>query len=150
MQEYSLREINLKYDIDLILDIEKDCFPEYPWDINDFKLLQFNRKLKSHLIDVDGDIRGYIIFEKKFNSIQILNFAVSRCYHKMGYGKIMINKVLQNLNKKDCDSVFLYVIETNVGAQLFLQKCGFIAKSILRNYCNTSNDAYFMVKEAQK
>lgn len=148
MQEYTIRNVR-KNDFDQILSIENESFPN-PWNIDDFKSLQISKTAFCSVLECDDEIRGYIVYEKNGTQITISNIAVSKIYRKCGYGRALMNVVLLNLNKKNCNLVYLYVIETNVGAQLFLQKCGFIAKKIINNYFPKSRHAaYLMIKEAK-
>ena len=93
----------------------------------------------------DEQVVGFMIYELHKNQLHVLNFAVRPDVRRRCVGKQMLNKLVGKLSQNRRNRIVLEVRETNLAAQLFFQRSGFKAISVLRDYYDdTTEDAYVM------
>lgn len=128
--------ITLK-DIPRILEIEKLCYPSDPWSEEIFKNCLKQENCVGVVAFADDKILGYNIFEIYKNHKTILNIAVDPEWKKLGIGKKLIDAIKDNVK-----NIHTVVSEKNLLAHLFLQKNGFIATKVEREFFDKTEDAY--------
>lgn len=125
-----------------VLDIEQRSF-EFPWDEDAFIRCLRQRNAIGMVIEKDERIVGYVIYELHRTRLHIINFAVHPDFRRAGVGQQMIGKLIGKLAPQRRSQILLEVRETNVPAQLFFRKMGFLAVSVLKDfYDDTTEDAY--------
>jgi ribosomal-protein-alanine N-acetyltransferase len=77
--------------------------------------------------------------------LHVLNFSVCPAEKRSKIGTAMVEKLKSKLSRQRRNRVVLEIRETNLDAQLFFRKQGFLALSVLRDfYEDTVEDAYLM------
>lgn len=130
-------------DLKTISLIEQTVF-EYPWTQREFEYCLNDKRCKGLLVEDNNNIVGYVFFEIKNTSYQLLSLAVAPNARRRGLGALMLGSLIDSLNdvRKEISCV---VRESNLCAQLFLRSMGFRAQWTLRGFYRDSNeDAYKM------
>jgi len=120
----------------IIRYIDNMCFNEY--EIYDDDYLLNLIKLCSIYIAIDNiknTIIGYMIIENKENINYLHSIAILPKYQNQKIGTCLLNYIPHN-------SILLCVKRTNFIAQKLYINCGFIKKSIIKNYYLISNNEY--------
>ncbi len=134
----------IRRDMAEVLQIERESF-EFPWIDEDFIRCLRQRNCIGMVAEHEGRVVGFMIYELHRTRIHVLNFAVSKAYHRLGTGSQMIAKLVAKLSAQRRSRIVLEVRETNLGAQLFFRENGFRAISVLHKfYDDTPEDAYLM------
>jgi [ribosomal protein S18]-alanine N-acetyltransferase len=119
-------------DIPAILAIEKQVY-NYPWSEGIFK--DCMRIGYSCLVcdGIDGVI-GYGILTFAANEAHIMNVCVSPDEQGQGYGRRMIEQLIEVARSTEADSVFLEVRPSNEAAIALYEKMGFNEIGIRKDY----------------
>jgi ribosomal-protein-alanine N-acetyltransferase len=134
----------IRRDMGDVLNIEAQSF-EFPWNEEDFLCCLRQRNCIGMVADYEHCIRGFMIYELFQDRMHVMSFAVAQKFRRFGIGRHMMGKLVNKLSEQRRTSITLEVRETNLGAQLFFQKAGFRATSVLRDYYeDTCEDAYAM------
>jgi ribosomal-protein-alanine N-acetyltransferase len=126
----------IRRDMRKVLEIEKQCFPEYPWNENNFISFLRNRNCIGMVIhdlndpDMNDPIMGYMIYELHKNKLVIINLGVDPKYRRKGVGTQLINKLISKLSPDRRKSLIAEVRESNLAGQLFFKSNKFRAVSI--------------------
>jgi [ribosomal protein S18]-alanine N-acetyltransferase len=125
-----------------VLAIENTVF-SHPWSEDDFIACLRQRNCIGLVAKIDDIVVGYVIYELHKNRLHLLNMAVVPGFWKMGAGTALINKLKAKLNHDRRNRIVLEVRETNLHAQLFFKRHGFMAISVLKGfYPDGKEDAY--------
>lgn len=134
----------IRRDLPSVLDIEKDSFP-YPWDEREF-LYQVRQR---HVVMLVAEhvrtekILGYMVYNLRQDSIDLINFAVHPGYRRRSIGAQMVAKLISKLSSKRRNHVTLCVSEKNDPAHHFFKSQGFRATGVFRNFFGDQReDAY--------
>lgn len=134
----------IRRDMADVLEIERESF-EYPWSEEDFLNCLRQRNCIGMVAEHEGRVVGFMIYELFKAKLHVMSFAVASRLRRTNIGTQMIEKLINKLSQQRRQSISLEVRETNLAAQLFFQKQGFRATSVLRDfYEDTSEDAYQM------
>lgn len=134
----------IRRDMPEVNGIEQSSF-EFPWTEKDFFRCLRGRNCIGMVAEHDEQVVGFMIYELHNNQLHILNFAVRPDYRRRNVGRQMVEKLIGKLSQQRRNRIVLEVRETNLAAQLFFQKLGFKAISVLRDYYDdTVEDAYVM------
>lgn len=128
-----IRKMELK-DLEEVADLEKDLFSD-PWSLKSFHHEINNNRLAHYYILEDQDeIIGYFGFIIVLDECQIYNIAVSKEHQKMGYGKKMIEYIIDFCKKEDVKWIILEVREYNFPALELYMKYGFKKAARIEGY----------------
>lgn len=83
---------------------------------------------------------GFLVGEALPKSVQILHVAVARQYQRRRVGRHLLSWVRDTISQTTRNVVGAEVRETNLGAQMFLKKCGFTAVELLRDYYDDTGE----------
>ena len=134
----------IRRDMAEVLRIENESF-EFAWSEEDFLSCLRQRNCIGMVAEHDQRIVGFMIYELHKSRLNILNFAVADESRRMQVGTQMSQKLVDKLSQQRRNEIMLEVRESNLSAQLFFQRHGFRAVSILRqHYDDTTEDAYVM------
>jgi len=134
----------IRRDMDEVLHIEKLCFP-HPWSEEDFLIALRKSNCIGIVAEIKNRVIGYMIYELQKQRLEITNIAVDPWFQRSGVGRKMIQRLKDKLAPQRRTEITAPVRESNLGAQLFLQACGFRAGEIHRGqYTDTGEDAYLM------
>lgn len=135
----------IRRDLPFVLNIEQASF-EFPWTEDEFIQCLRQRECIGMVAERNEDVLGYMIYELHRSRIHLASFAVHPNFLRQGIGRSMIEKLIAKLEFQRRNRITTEVRETNLTAQLFLRKMGFIAHNIRKNaYEMTSEDAYDMI-----
>lgn len=116
----------------------------HPWDLDDFKAVSSEQDWCLLGLWVQEILKGYLCFKFKKDHVFIESILVDHDIQKQGYGKYLIQSLLEGLKTKPL-LVRLAVRETNLDAQLFFKSQGFRAIKVVRDHFeDCSEDAYLM------
>lgn len=136
--------VDLTYDtIDEVYNIEAKSF-SIPWSKSQFQEEIINQFAKYFCLKMDNKIVGYVGMWQILDEGHITNVAVLEEYRKCGYGKTLINRLIEYAKEKKLIFLTLEVRITNTPAISLYEKCGFKKVGIRKNYYENSIDALLM------
>ena len=135
----------VRRDMPRILAIENQSF-EFPWPEEEFLYWLRQKNIYGMTAEFDDWVIGFVIYQFRQTSFQLLNLAVSGAYRHRGVGSLIVSKLAKRLCcRSQRTRIVTEVRETNLPALSFFRSLGFHAVSILRGYySDTSEDAYLM------
>ncbi|HMO16039.1 MAG TPA: ribosomal protein S18-alanine N-acetyltransferase [Pirellulaceae bacterium] len=134
----------IRRDMQEVTRIEENSF-EFPWSEQDFYHCLRGRNCIGMVAEHDEQVIGFMIYELHQEQLHILNFAVRPDFRRRNIGRQMVEKLIGKLSQQRRTRIILEVRETNLAAQLFFQRMGFVAVTVLRDYYDdTVEDAYVM------
>lgn len=134
-------------DLDKVLELEKVLFSD-PWTYENY-LYELNDNPYSNLyiIKNDQDIIGYAGLWVLFEQGQITTIGINPKYQKQGYGKILLEYLINQAKAKEAETISLEVRVSNDTAIALYEKYGFITINIRKAYYQDNyEDAYLMMK----
>ncbi len=134
----------VRRDMPAVLAIEAQCF-ELPWLETDFIQCLRNRNVIGMVATVENDtvVAGFMIYELHKHRLHVLDFAVHDDWRYKGIGASMVKKLTTKLSSDRRSRVTLEIRDSNLDAQLFFKRMGFLCVRVLRDfYDDTTDDAY--------
>lgn len=137
-----------EYDLDRIMEIEKDCFTT-PWSRESFLIEITTNLLARYIIaEVEGVVAGYGGIWMIAGEGHITNIAVETNYRKLGIGKKIVEGLINLSIAMGIESMTLEVRKSNISAQNLYKQYGFLSQGIRPNYYQDDNeDAIIMWKK---
>ena len=133
-----------KKDIPSIEKLENDIFG-YTLGENYFNI-QIQNEYSAYFVMVsDNDIVGYIGSTSE-EMAEIQNFCISKDYQSKGYGKELLEYLINYLKDNNSKSIYLEVNYNNIRAINLYKKYGFEVNRIRKNYYK-GEDALVMIKK---
>ena len=111
-------------DIKEIADLEKVCFSE-PWSENSLRDELDNETARFYVLRDSEKLLGYIGANNICNEVYITNVAVNSACRGKGYGKILVNHLIQQSELEKAFFITLEVRKSNENAIALYEKCGF-------------------------
>ena len=125
--------------------IEYVCFP-HPWTEKDFAFALRANSCDALIVESDGCMVGFIVFEWYRRRLDLLNLAVTSPHQRNGIGRHLIDRMKSNMSPEGICRIFTEVRESNLGAQQFFRAMGFRCIQTLSGYYEESEeDAYRFV-----
>ena len=119
-------------DLDTIIAIEESVYP-FPWTRGIF-FDCLNVGYLCWLLEVDGKIVAYAVMSVAVGEAHLLTIVVSKENQGKGYGKMMLNEMIQHAVLDNAGTMYLEVRISNKPAiQLYHQR-GFNELGIRNNY----------------
>ena len=138
----------LTRDMPEVMAIERDSF-EFPWIDTDFRRCLRQHNVVGMVAEIEDRVAGYMLYELHRFRLEVLTFAVGREWQRRGVGSQMVRFLVGKLCPQERRRIRLIVRETNLPAQRFFQRCGFLAVNVLRDYYeDKTEDAYVMQYQA--
>lgn len=132
----------IKRDIVSVLAIERASF-EFCWTEAEFRTYLRQRNRGGLVVECDGLVIGFVVYELFADRIQVLNLAVTPEFRRRGVGRLLVEKVIEKMSPHRRNRLVLEVRERNLAAQLFCRDLGFRAVAVLQgHYDDTPEDAY--------
>lgn len=131
-------------DIDVINEIENDLFND-AWPRSSF-IYEIKNESYSfpYVLILNNSIVGYCVCWYYQNELHIGNFAIKKVYQGKGYGKLLMQKLLELF--PDYNQAYLEVnVSNDVAIGLYLM-FGFNILSTRKSYYANGEDALVMVK----
>ncbi len=125
-------------DLEMLEIIERECFRD-PWNA-EMLFSELNMPHSTYEILTDGESAfGYLSYLHILDELHIMNIAVLPDYQGLGYGKLMVKKIIDDARDKQASAITLEVRESNHRAQKLYEKLGF--------FCAGTRPHYYMDKE---
>ncbi|PJG84160.1 ribosomal protein S18-alanine N-acetyltransferase [Caviibacterium pharyngocola] len=123
-------------DFDRLFEIEQAAHL-VPWSLGTLKNNCGERYLNLKLSDNNGKILAFAICQTVLDEATLFNIAVDPNYQGQGFGKALLNALIEKLRAQGIVTLWLEVRESNRTAQqLYLQQ-GFNEVDIRKNYYPT-------------
>jgi len=146
--DHDLSRVHIRWmirrDMPEVLSAESENAP-FSWTEEDFLRCLRQRNCIGMVAEHGERIVGYMIYELHKHKLHILNFGVHPRWRRQGIGSLMIAKLFSKLSTHRRTCITLEVRESNLDAQLFFRKQGFLGIKVLRGFFeDTGEDAYLM------
>ncbi len=135
-------------DIDQVMDLEASLHP-YPWTKG-----IFNDCIKAgylcYLSELDSQIIAYSALSYGAGESHILNISVSKTHQGKGFGKQLLNFMMQQAKSKEANMLLLEVRGSNHNAIALYESQGFNEIGIRKGYYpapNGKEDAIMFAKQ---
>ena len=133
-------------DVDAIVEIEKETFPE-PWPKDNFLKEIDNKELCRLFVEKENDeIISYGSLWLMFENCDIVRIAVKKKYRRLGYGQKMLDRLLKEADDCGCEYAHLEVRCSNEAAINLYKKNSFETMRTRKKYYSDGEDAYDMLK----
>ena len=132
----SFREMQAA-DLDAVMKIETVNFP-FPWTVGNF-----NDSINSgHIclvLELDDAVIGYAILMMVLDEAHLLNISVSSAWKGKGWGRHLLNHMMQVGRDKEGFNMFLEVRPSNVSAITLYESIGFNEMGVRPGYYPAHN-----------
>lgn len=130
-------------DMPKVLQIERDSFAK-GWGDVEF-LDRLRQRYNQAIVATTGDkVAGFMVYELARGQYNILKMAVAPAFRRQHAGQELIADLFKRLNPRRRSKVQISIPESGQDTQSFLRKQGFKAAGVIRNHCDTGEDAYIM------
>lgn len=147
MSEFNVR-LAYKEDLKGMHNVESLSFA-VPWSFEAFKENFFNLFSIYVLAETkDGTVVAFGGMQVVFEEAHVMNIAVLEEYRRKGIAGNLLELMMQEASKRDAQSMFLEVRQSNIPARNLYQKYGFTPVSVRKRYYSDNNeDAIIMAAE---
>jgi [ribosomal protein S18]-alanine N-acetyltransferase len=132
----SFREMRAS-DLDAVMQIEMANFP-FPWTAGNFKD-SINSGHICLLLEIDQALVGYAILMMVLDEVHLLNISVSPSWKGKGWGRHLLNQMMQIGREKGGLNMFLEVRPSNVSAITLYESIGFNEMGVRPGYYPAHN-----------
>lgn len=94
--------------------------------------------------ETDEDVIGYLVAHHLMEDVQLLNVGVRPDHRGLGWGLLMMQKLLAWCSQKEAERLFLEVRASNLPAIGLYQKIGFKFSQIRKNFYSNGETAFQM------
>jgi ribosomal-protein-alanine N-acetyltransferase len=112
--------------------------------LSDYKLNPYSHYF---VIEINNEVSGYIGVWIAYENAQVINFYIIPQYQDMGFGSTLFDFVIKLCDMSSVKNLTLEVRATNVKAQKFYEKYGFVPISTRNQYYSNGEDALVLLKE---
>ncbi|HDR1006589.1 TPA: ribosomal protein S18-alanine N-acetyltransferase [Pasteurella multocida] len=124
-----------EHDLERLFEIEQSAHL-VPWSMGILKNTQGENYLNLKLTYYD-QIIAFAICQHILDEATLLNIAVAPSFQGKGFGKQLLNHLLQQLTEKGISTLWLEVRESNITAQKLYEQLGFNEVDRRKNYYPT-------------
>ena len=135
----TIKPISISYnklssnEIDSIVFIERQN-SENPWSKTQLLESIQNPTNLCYSFSIDSHVLGFLIAMPAVDTADILNISINADYQRKGYGKGLLNLLIEDLKNREIRQIILEVRESNQIAISFNLKQGFEKISVRKNY----------------
>ncbi len=129
--------------LDEIDIIEKASFKS-PWSKDAYLSEVYNERAFYKVITVGGEVVAYGGFRKIFDEAHVTNVAVKESFRKQGYGKRLMEELIEEAKDLEIVAMTLEVRVSNVNALKLYEKMGFKSAGVRPGYYGDGEDAFIM------
>lgn len=140
--EFVIRSM-VKVDLPEVFSIEKKCYSE-PWSEDVFLQGLTREEYKSFVCELNEKIIGYVIFWRGVREVHLLNIAIEPELRRRGFGKRLLDFIINFSPIKDYPTIILEVRTNNKPAISLYESNGFGRISIREKYYSNGDDALVM------
>lgn len=130
-------------DLESIFVIEQDTI-DVPWNKQSIEEYIKREDVVFRVLFLEKKLIGYYSFSKIFDEGNINNIAVDKYYQSKGFGKMLIEDMLNMTKKYNINALTLEVADNNNRAIGLYKKYGFIEEGRRKKYYNNKYDAIIM------
>jgi len=136
-------------DVEKFVEIEKNL-SDWGWSKKNFE-----DALKNHECWVlypkkkTEDIIGYLVLQTILDELHLLNICVNKTFQRQGWGRLLMDVVLEQALQKSCSVIYLELRASNKIARALYRKYGFKQIGQRKNYyplTDSREDARLMSK----
>lgn len=120
-------------DIFEIAELERECFSK-PWSENALREELDNETSRFFVLRNDKGVVGYIGANNICGEVYITNVAVTKSERGKGYGKLLVNHLINQSDFENANFVTLEVRKSNTPAIKLYELCGFKQVGERRNF----------------
>ena len=132
----SFREMQAS-DLDAVMNIETVNFP-FPWTPGNFKD-SINSGYTCLVLEIDNALVGYAILMMVLDEVHLLNISVSPSWKGKGWGRYLLNHMMQIGREKGGLNMFLDVRPSNVSAITLYESIGLNEMGVRPGYYPAHN-----------
>ena len=130
-------------DYDQIKDILQEKFDDF-WTTSSLKQVLENSNNQFFVAKQNDIIIGFAGVLNNIDYVEILNIVVHKEYRNQGYGKELLNAII-DYAKEQGKSIVLEVNEHNEYAIELYKNAGFTQNGLRKKYYNNTDDAILMI-----
>ena len=122
----------------------------FPWSLKNFEDCLLAGHHAWAIVDEKDEIIGYSIIQVIVDELHLLNICVAPKYQGQGYGRKLLNKVIELADEHSASVILLEVRRSNHRAQQLYLQSGFNEVSVRRGYYPAENgreDAILMAMD---
>jgi ribosomal-protein-alanine N-acetyltransferase len=108
--------------------------------------LKINPFANYFVLEINGGFGGYIGLWIHDETAEIINFLIMKEYQGLGFGKMMMNFVIDLCESVNVKTISLEVRKDNEKAIGLYEKLGFTCSHVRKNYYTDSTDALVLIK----
>ena len=124
-------------DLPAAFEIEKRAHA-FPWSEHTFASNQGERYL-NYQLTVEGRMAAFAITQVVLDEATLFNIAVDPDFQRQGFGKALLEHLIDELEKRGVLTLWLEVRASNVAAIALYESLGFNEATIRRNYYPTAD-----------
>ena len=94
----------------------------------------------------ENPVVGHMVYGLHKTRLEILRFVIATKYRRDGYGTVMLDKLKGKLSSHRRARMRFTLHEQDLGSQLFLRRCGLLAKKVVRNHFEEGDGYVFEYK----
>jgi [ribosomal protein S18]-alanine N-acetyltransferase len=132
----SFREMQVA-DFDIVMQVETANFP-FPWTAGNFKD-SINSGHICLVLEIDQALIGYAILMMVLDEAHLLNISISSAWKGKGWGRHLLNHMMQIGREKGGLNMFLEVRPSNVSAITLYESIGFNEMGVRPGYYPAHN-----------
>ena len=137
-------------DLEAIAAIESECFAD-PWSVNEFaSVIKVDHSIFLVAETKHGEILGYVVAISVLDEGEILNIAVRPSLRGKGFGGLLLDAALIEVEKRGAVTVFLEVRVSNTAARALYASREFEEISKRKNYYRTPVEDALVMRRAVK
>jgi len=123
----------LQSDINFVAEIEASA-NQFPWSVKNFQDCLKANNSAWVFIDDSNQLVGFTIVQKVVDELHLLNICVAPIAQRKGFGRHILNHVIDYANKLESVLIVLEVRRSNERAQQLYLDLGFNEMSVRKGY----------------
>lgn len=142
-----IRKMSIE-DLDRIDEIEKESFSsvykkeQYEYELED------NPCAKLFVLEDENEIVGFIDYWITFDSCQLTKLAIAKEYRGKGYAHELMEFMIEDAIKENCEAILLEVRESNVVAQNLYKAYDFLEINVRKGYYTDNKENAIVMGKA--
>lgn len=109
--------------------------------------LNLNPYANYFVLDINGEVRGYIGLWITYEVADVINFYVDEAYQGAGFGSLILQFVVELCELSGVEKISLEVRVNNEKAIALYKKFGFVLSHVRKEYYSDKTDAYVLIKK---
>ena len=134
--QYALKPMQ-EADLDAVMYIEPHIYP-HPWSRGNFAD-SLNVGHSAWVLLLNGELIGYTLMMLVLDEAHLLNIGVAKAHQKQGWGRLLLEFMLDKAKHYKAANMFLEVRPSNVDAIALYENMGFNEMSVRRGYYPAPN-----------